>query len=81
MCAFFKKFFLFELEQNNACQYDSVTVRDTNGTQLHKLCGENQENIEVVLPLISCILVLLFNKPLLTLGHFDRQPSNFGAEI
>ena len=38
---------VFQLEQNNACQYDSVTVRDTNGSQLHKLCGENQGNIEV----------------------------------
>jgi hypothetical protein len=40
-------FFVIDLEQNNACQYDAVTVRDTNGSQLHKLCGENQGNIEV----------------------------------
>ena len=36
-----------QLEQNEACQYDAITVIDTNETQLHKLCGLNQENIEV----------------------------------
>jgi len=36
-----------QLEQNEACQYDAISVMDTNETQLHKLCGQNQENIEV----------------------------------
>ena len=43
----FKKL-IFQLEQNEGCQYDAIFVRDTNGSELHKLCGENQANIEVV---------------------------------
>ena len=45
-----------QLEQNEACQYDAITVMDTNETQLHKLCGQNQENIEVSLMMMLMMI-------------------------
>ena len=47
-----------QLEQNEACQYDAITVIDTNETQLHKLCGQNQENIEVSLMMMVMVMMI-----------------------
>ena len=76
----FKKL-IFQLEQNEGCQYDAIFVRDTNGSELHKLCGENQANIEVVF--------FYFHQPALFFdflqigfsGHFNGEPSHLGAQI
>ena len=48
-----------QLEQNEACQYDAITVIDTNETQLHKLCGQNQENIEVSLMMMVMLVIMI----------------------
>ena len=53
-----KKMWL-QLEQNEACQYDAITVIDTNETQLHKLCGQNQENIEVSLMMMGMLVIMI----------------------
>ena len=50
---------LLQLEQNEACQYDAITVIDTNETQLHKLCGQNQENIEVSLMMMVMMMMVM----------------------
>ena len=38
-----------QMETNDQCRYDYLTVKDSDGVQLHKLCGKNSKNIEVEL--------------------------------
>ena len=68
---------LLQLEQNEACQYDAISVIDTNETQLHKLCGQNQENIEVSLMMMMMrVMMALAQNPISTSSHiwvFVRQ--------
>ena len=37
------------METNDQCRYDYLTVKDSDGVQLHKLCGQNSKNVEVEL--------------------------------
>jgi alpha-2-macroglobulin len=41
-------FFVFDTESNTYCSYDAVTVFDSDGTILHKYCGKNTQNLQVI---------------------------------
>ena len=76
----FKKL-IFQLEQNEGCQYDAIFVRDTNGSELHKLCGENQANIEVFFFTFTNQHSFFDFLQIGSLGHFNGEPSHLGAQI
>merc|ERR1712106_805862 len=40
-------FFVFDTESNHRCNYDVATVFDSDGTIIHKYCGQNTKNIQV----------------------------------
>jgi len=44
-------FYMFDTEVNNRCSYDKVEVYDSNGTRIHKFCGENSKNLQAQLKL------------------------------
>eukprot|EP00092_Neocalanus_flemingeri_P047529 GFUD01053892.1.p1 GENE.GFUD01053892.1~~GFUD01053892.1.p1 ORF type:complete len:252 (+),score=52.29 GFUD01053892.1:369-1124(+) len=41
-------FFVFDTEANPRCSYDVATVFDSNGTIIHKYCGKNTKNLQVI---------------------------------
>ena len=36
-----------QTESNHRCNYDVATVFDSDGTIIHKYCGQNTKNIQV----------------------------------
>merc|ERR1712142_248052 len=41
-------FYLFDTESNPYCGYDSVTIFDSDDSLIHKYCGKNTQNLQVI---------------------------------